>query len=100
MVFDFMESSVNSPTEFIRGDVNADQSINISDVIGELEYLFSGGGLSCLEAANTNSDNSLDLSDAVYLLLYLFSGGSPPGSPHPGCGTSPVLIDCQTGTCP
>ena len=100
MVFDFMENSAASPTAFIRGDINGDQSINISDVISGLQYLFGGGSLTCLDAANTNSDNSLDLSDAVYLLIHLFSGGAPPGLPHPSCGTGPILTDCQIGTCP
>ena len=100
MVFDFMENSAASPTAFIRGDINGDQSINISDVISGLQYLFGGGSLTCLDAANTNSDNSLDLSDAVYLLIHLFSGGAPPGFPHPSCGTGPILTDCQIGTCP
>jgi len=100
MVFDFMESSSSPPESFIRGDMNGDQSIDISDVISGLQYLFGGGSLGCLETANCNSDGSLDLSDAVYLLLNLFSGGTPPGAPHPDCGTGPVFIECQTDNCP
>ncbi|OUU25732.1 MAG: hypothetical protein CBC13_01625 [Planctomycetia bacterium TMED53] len=100
MIFDFMENAATPPASFIRGDVNGDQSTNISDVIGTLQYLFAGVNLDCLESANCNGDGSLDLSDAVYLLLYLFSGGTPPESPHPACGTGPVFIACDSGICP
>lgn len=100
LIFDFMETAAIPPAQFIRGDSNGDQSVNISDVISSLNYLFEGMDLGCLDAANTNSDGSLDLSDAVYLLLHLFSGGTAPTGPHPNCGTGPILTECATSLCP
>ena len=100
MIFDFMEIAAVPPVLFTRGDSNGDQSINISDVVTTLNYLFGGGPLDCLEAANSNGDGSLDLSDGIYLLLHLFAGGTAPPAPHPDCGQGPTLIDCASTLCP
>lgn len=100
LIFDYMEESASPIPQFTRGDSNGDQAINISDVITVLTYLFGGGTLDCLEAANTNGDASLDLSDGVYLLLHLFSGGTAPSAPHPDCGSGPILTDCASTLCP
>jgi hypothetical protein len=86
--------------QFIRGDSNADQSIDISDAIGTLDYLFGNGSIGCRESANCNSDASLDISDVVYLLGFMFANGSQPGSPFPTCGPQPIFLDCLTPTCP
>jgi hypothetical protein len=75
---------------FIRGDVNGDSNIDLSDPISVLAYLFQGQGEpGCLEAANTNGDATVDLSDAIYLLSYLFSGGFEPPPPFQECEHDP-----------
>ena len=86
--------------QFIRGDSNADQFIDISDAIGTLDYLFGNGAIGCRESANCNSDASLDISDVIYLLGFMFANGSQPGSPFPACGPQPIFLDCLTPTCP
>jgi hypothetical protein len=65
---------------FIRGDANGDATINLSDAIYLLNYLFrSGFPPDPLEAGDANCDEVVNLSDAIYLLNYLFKGGDPPG---------------------
>ncbi|MEE2857360.1 MAG: prolyl oligopeptidase family serine peptidase, partial [Planctomycetota bacterium] len=86
--------------QFIRGDSNADQSIDLSDAIETLNYLFGNGAIGCRESANCNSDLSVDLSDVVYLLGFMFANGPPPGSPFPDCGPQPLSLDCVSPTCP
>ena len=79
------------PIPFIRGDVNGDSNIDLSDPISILGYLFQGQGEpGCVEAANTNGDAVVDLSDAIYLLSYLFTGGPKPPAPFQECAHGPA----------
>ncbi len=78
---------------FHRGDANGDGSINITDGIFILNYLFLGGAApACLEAANANDDSGINITDGIYVLNYLFLGGpepAPPGPPGSPCGPDP-----------
>jgi hypothetical protein len=78
---------------FHRGDVNSDGSLDVSDTVALLSWLFSGARTPpCLEAADFNNDHSLDLADPVSGLNYLFRGGpppAPPGPPDEPCGADP-----------
>ncbi len=78
--------------EFLRGDANADGSVNITDGIFVLNYLFLGGPAPpCLEAANPNDDDSINITDGIYVLNYLFLGGPDPAPPGPSdCGAEPL----------
>jgi hypothetical protein len=58
-----------------RGDVNADDVLDISDPISVLRFLFLGARLECRAAGEVNGDGKIDLSDPVYLLARLFLGG-------------------------
>ena len=84
---------------FHRGDVNNDSLLDISDAVGTLDYLFSGGlRISCLEAADFNNDRVIDITDPVACLNYLFIGGEPPAHPGPvesPCGEDPDEIGSQ-----
>ncbi len=84
-----------SPAPFRRGDSNGDATIDLSDAVHVLFWLFaSGGEPGCLEAANVNGNEQIDLSDVVYLLTYLFLSGQEPPEPGPStCGqaTKPLL---------
>ena len=66
--------------EFIRGDANGDEVIDVADVTYLINYLFLGGPApDPLEAGDANSDGVVDIADTMYLINYLFIGGSPPG---------------------
>ena len=89
----------------IPGDCNQDGTLDLSDVIHLLGFLFQGSpaSLPCsTQAANLalmdcNQDGGLDLSDAVYKLAFLFSGG-PPSVQGQGCM---AIADCpQNAGCP
>jgi hypothetical protein len=83
---------------FIRGDANGDGSINLTDAVFLLNYLFvSGPEPPCLDAADVNDSGQIDLGTGVYLLNFLFLGGPSPLLPHPLCGPDPTcdLLDCE-----
>jgi hypothetical protein len=85
-------------TRFHRGDANADGSLDITDPVFLLSYLFLAGVQpACLEAADADDDGRLDLTDGVWLLNYLFLEGPPPPAPGPPgsspCGPDPDAAD-------
>jgi len=77
---------------FSRGDGNGDGSLELTDGIIVLNYLFTGGEApGCMEAADSDNDGQISLTDAVLILGYLFQGGNAPALPGPpgvntGCG--------------
>jgi len=92
---------IAKPSEgrFRRGDTNGDTTVDISDAVTMLMWLFSGGAPpGCMDAADSNADGDPDLSDAVYTLTFLFQGGDAPPLPGPtSCGPAPNPIrGCQS----
>lgn len=88
---------------FIRGDINGDQGIDLSDPVQLLESLFgSGQPLDCIEAADINDDGVLLLDDVVLSLgnLFLANPAQLP-QPYPDCGLDPqaVTLPCQIPSC-
>ena len=71
---------------FLRGDSNGDGSIDISDGISILGYLFLGEEEpACLDASDSDDSGEVDLSDGILLFNFLFLGGNPPGAAGPSC---------------
>jgi M6 family metalloprotease-like protein len=73
--------SYNAPW-FMRGDVNGDWGINITDVVYLINYLFlipPGPAPEPLETGDVNCDGVINVQDVVYLINYLFL--VPPGPP-------------------
>jgi hypothetical protein len=61
------------------GDVNEDRTVDVSDVIFLINYLFVGGPApNPLALGDPSGDCLIDAADAVYLLNYLFSSGPTP----------------------
>ena len=59
----------------LRGDVNGDGSVNISDVTALIDYLLSGNASGInLSGADCNQDSSVNISDVTSLIDYLLSG--------------------------
>ena len=89
---------------FVRGDSNADASLDISDAVTMLEYLFNGAtnGSSCQDAYDTNDDGLINIADPVRLLDYLFAGAPEPPEPGGQCGQDPTgdALLCQESVCP
>jgi parallel beta-helix repeat protein len=63
----------------IRGDVNDDEEISVSDVVYLINYLFKGGPApDPIWAGDVNCDDNVDIIDIVYLINYLFRSGPRP----------------------
>jgi hypothetical protein len=72
---------------FVRGDANSDGSINLTDGVVPLLYLFSGGAApACLDSADANDTGDIEITDAIIVFSWLFTGGVAPQPPSP---TSP-----------
>ncbi len=66
-------------TVYLCGNANGDATVDISDAVYLIAYIFSGGSApSPLLAGDANCDSTVDISDVVYLIAYIFSGGSAP----------------------
>ncbi len=70
--FDNETCTVSLPSTAIRGDVNGDSSVNISDVTALIDILLSGE--TPPQSADCNQDSSVNISDVTALIDYLLSG--------------------------
>ena len=75
---------------FIRGDVNIDGKVQISDPINLLDHLFADGSIGCSDSSDANDDGSVDLADSIFILGYLFSNGPQPPPPFTAPGSDPT----------
>ena len=82
--------------QFIRGDVNDDGRMNLSDVVGLLGYLFLGNEISCKDSGDVDDTGILENTDAIYALGFLFLGSVQPPPPFPQRGVDPTqdALDC------
>ena len=84
---------------FRRGDVDANDTVDITDAVNILNFLFAGGAQPpCMDAADVQDTGKVDISAAVSLLGYLFLGGAQPAVPFPVRGLDPspdALGDCE-----
>jgi len=73
--------------EFIRGDANDDEQVNLADPVYLLQFLFAQGNApECRDAADANDDGTITIADAVYPLQFLFAQGPAIPQPYPGPG--------------
>lgn len=80
--------------EFVRGNANSDNAVDIGDPIFILAYLFNGGPTpNCLDAADGNNDSAIDIADPISILNWLFGGGPIIPQPYPQCGLDQGPID-------
>lgn len=77
--------------DFVRGDVNRDGRIDVSDPVAILGCKFLGTGcIDCRDVMDVDDDGAVNVTDPVRLLNFLFLGGPPPSAPWPGCGPDPT----------
>ena len=67
------EIAEDAPTS-IRGDVNGDSFVNISDAIALINYLTNNNVEIDLVAANTNYDGDVNITDVTILINFLLNG--------------------------
>jgi len=71
---------INKEPEFIAGDANGDQAVNVSDAVYVINYVFAGGDPPIpYEAGDSNCDETVNISDSVWVINYIFAGGLAPG---------------------
>ena len=75
---------------YICGDANADGSVNVSDAVQIINFVFMGGDPpDPLESGDANCDLTVNVSDAVYIINFVFTGGNSPcdpdGDSQPNC---------------
>ena len=79
-------AAVESSPLFLRGDANSDGSIDISDGINILGYLFLGENPpTCLDSGDSDDSGLIDLSDGILIFNFLFLGGNAPDAAAPSC---------------
>ena len=93
------------PTEeeqqFVRADVTADGTVNITDPVVLLSFLFRGEAPpSCQKSADADDNGTVNIADAVSVLNFLFSAGPHPAAPFPDCCTDPTedTLGCESFT--
>jgi PKD repeat protein len=85
---------------FVRGDTNADGSVNIADASFLLNFLFLGGpDPKCMAAADGNADGGANIADASFILNFLFLGGRDIPAPN-ACGQEPKAEEADCASFP
>ncbi len=89
---------------FTRGDADGDDSVEMSDLVFVLRWLYvpDSPDPSCYDAADVDDDGEIVMGDATYLLKHLYVPDSPqPPAPFPECGVDPTTdeLDCATHPC-
>jgi hypothetical protein len=68
-----------SAPEYVHGDANSDQILDMADAVYLLNYLFKAEDPPVpLDAGDANCDGQVEIADVIYLLNYLFKNGPPP----------------------
>ena len=63
----------------VRPDVNADGTVNFSDVIHALRFVLLGTpSVNCLDAVDVDDNGVFDISDSIKFLVFEFLGAAPP----------------------
>ena len=68
-------SSWDDMTAVLRGDVNSDTNVDITDAIILINYILNGNesGIN-FEASNVNNDSGVDITDAIILINFILNG--------------------------
>ena len=84
--------------QYLCGDANGDNSVNLGDVVHLRNFIFFEGPPPIpYGAGDANGDGSVNVGDMVYIVNYVFKGGPPPlcfaeGGAAKLSASSPVLL--------
>ncbi|KAF0246240.1 MAG: outer membrane autotransporter barrel domain-containing [Planctomycetota bacterium] len=94
-----MPDAPRLPGQILRGDVNSDEVVNVSDGIALLNRLYLGTGTISRDAADFNDDGRLDSTDAIRIFNFLYLNPNlRPAYPYPlpGWDLTPDGLDPAT----
>lgn len=87
---------------FVRGDVDADKRLFLTDALRILHALFGQRTIACQKSADVDDDGQISISDALFLMRFVFVSGAVPPAPGPAfCGADPTedSLSCEESTC-
>lgn len=68
-----------SEPEFLCGDADGNESVDIDDIVYLISYIFSDGPApDPIEAGEADCSGEIDIDDVVYIINYVFAGGPAP----------------------
>lgn len=66
---------IEPPVEFLKGDVNGDNTVNIADVTALIDYILTGDASEInLAASDVNSDNAVNIADVTTMIDFILTG--------------------------
>ncbi len=82
---------VGSPV-FLRGEVNLDGEVDLSDAISVLIHLFvaAPARVPCMKSEDADDSGDVGIGDAISILMFLFLMDAAPPLPFPRCGSDPT----------
>jgi C1A family cysteine protease len=67
---------------FVCGDVDADDSLNMLDILYLIAYLYKSGPVPVPpESGDVNNSGGIDMLDVLYMISFLYKGGPAPTCP-------------------
>ena len=95
----FAVDNLSIHTLEMRGDVDADGKVTISDVTALIDYLLSGNASGIVLAnADCDQDGNVNISDVTTLIDYLLAGHWPGEQEFTVGGVTFKMIDVEGGT--
>ncbi len=95
--------ALHADVEFLRGDINADGIVSISDAVMVQRFFFVGDDAppDCEDAADVNDDGKRDITDSITLVNAMFlenPRGQVVSPPFPAVGADPTADDLTCNT--
>ena len=77
--WDVFVTKLSGGPDYLCGDADGEGTVNISDAVFLVSYIFADGPApSPLAAGDADCDLVITVSDVVYLIAYIFAGGPAP----------------------
>lgn len=95
----FLVASTSWSANFLCGDANGDNNLNLSDVIFLANYLLKGGPTPELLASDVDGNQQINLADVIYLANYLFKSGPAPTCPEGAMVKGKVYLNGVSPCC-
>ena len=82
--WDVFVTKLSWTPNYVCGDVNTDEQVDLLDAVFLINYIFVGGPApQLLSLADVDCSGSINIADVVLLINYIFRAGPQPCA---GCG--------------